>query len=337
MIISSNKVLLIDVDSTIPNLALMKLSAYYKLLGYEIDLIRLNIPYYPNKVKKVHNVDTSGYNLVFGSCIFTDNYKYVKGLNIIWGGTGYDFKISLDLVIENIECDYLLYDNITKTYDFITRGCIRNCYFCFVPQKEGKLHKVKDVSTIIKSAKDRGHKEIMFLDNNILAYAGHSEVLQKLVDSRLKVDLNQGLDVRLLDTSNQMLLSKLKYQREYIFAFDSWSYKKVIDSKMELLKAFGSWKVKFYIYIHPNMSLSETIKRVEYCKNHKYLPYIMRDITCWSSEYNEFYIDISAYCNQPSFFKKMSFQDFLLKRHVNINRIKSSSELYINNELLGGN
>jgi len=47
------KVLLIDADSTIPNIALMKLSAWHKSLGDDVELVRVNLPYYPNK-KKLH-------------------------------------------------------------------------------------------------------------------------------------------------------------------------------------------------------------------------------------------------------------------------------------------
>ena len=42
-------ILLIDADSVIPNLALMKLAQYYK----DVELIKLNLPYYPNKKKKI--------------------------------------------------------------------------------------------------------------------------------------------------------------------------------------------------------------------------------------------------------------------------------------------
>ena len=54
----------------------------------------------------------------------------------------------------------------------------------------------------------------------------------------------------------------------------------------------------------------------------------MRDITCWSSEYNKFYIDIASYCNQPNFFKKINFRTFLEKRYKNKERIEFSYNIY---------
>jgi len=44
------KVLLIDADSTIPNISLKKLSTWHKSLGDDVELVRVNLPYYP-KVK----------------------------------------------------------------------------------------------------------------------------------------------------------------------------------------------------------------------------------------------------------------------------------------------
>lgn len=57
----------------------------------------------------------------------------------------------------------------------------------------------------------------------------------------------------------------------------------------------------------------------------------MRDINCYESKEKDFYTDYSAYCNQPSFFKKMDFKTFLYKRHKKIERINESLKVYNNN------
>ena len=165
----NKKILLIDVDSTIPNIPLMKLSTFYKEKGFKVVLKQLHIPYYPYKHKPTYEFDTSKYYKTYASAIFNKNNQFIKGDNIIFGGTGYDYKIELDEEVEKCQPDYSLYQEKNTTYDFITRGCIRNCYFCVVPKKEGMIHLVKDVNIIIKEAKERGHKNIMFFDNNILA------------------------------------------------------------------------------------------------------------------------------------------------------------------------
>jgi hypothetical protein len=299
------KVLLIDADSKIPNLALMKLSTYYKTKATVV-LLQLRIPYYPRKKKPIR-IDTSKYDLVFCSVIFQGNAQYVKGDNIVFGGTGVDLTTVLPKKIENLQPDYHLYPQDNISYGFISRGCIRNCYFCVVPQKEGHIHQVSTLDRIIK------HKKVRFLDNNILALPNHKEILRELVQRRTAVSFSSGLDVRLVDEENSVLLEKLNYYSDYAFAFDSFKDRDLIDEKLKILDWRKPWRFKFFVYVNPRMSLSKTIKRLEFLRERQCLPYIMRDISCWDSEYKMFYIDLAAWCNQPEIFKNTSFREFLEK------------------------
>ena len=129
-----SKVLLIDVDSKIPNLALMKLSAYHKSIGDEVGFNVTD----PDKV--------------YASVIFRKNRHRTDGLRFYYpdaeidiGGPGYDLNSSLPIPEgggDRIFPDYSLYD---MDYDlgFTSRGCIRNCYFCVVPKKEGRFRPVQ--------------------------------------------------------------------------------------------------------------------------------------------------------------------------------------------------
>jgi hypothetical protein len=78
------------------------------------------------------------------------------------------------------------------------------------------------------------------------------------------------------------------------------------------------------------MDLKQLFERVEWCRKHECLPYVMRDIACWETEkqFKEFLIDYAAYCNQPAHFKKQTFHEFLLSRHKNKQRIQNSLEIY---------
>ncbi|NCA74557.1 MAG: radical SAM protein, partial [Gammaproteobacteria bacterium] len=149
------KVLLIDVDSTIPNLALMKVSAYYKQLGYEVGF---------------SIVDP---DIVYSSIIFRKNGHKSDGLRFYYpdaeiniGGSGYDLKKELPPEIEATRPDYDLYPECDHYLGFTSRGCIRNCHFCIVRKKEGPFRKVQDVSDICTG---RNFKSCVLMDNNILA------------------------------------------------------------------------------------------------------------------------------------------------------------------------
>ncbi len=322
------QILLVDVDSKIPNIALCKLSTYWKQKNGEIDLIKLGFNGYPTKKKPII-VDAKEYDIVYASNIFTVNQDLFNIINckkVYIGGVGSkDYTIKLPNHIDNQELDYSLYPDNDKSYGFLTRGCIRKCTFCFVPKAEGYLKKYNTLDEIIR------HKKVSFMDNNILAYDGHKEILRDLIKRNIKCQFNQGLDLRLIDEENAELLSKLNYIGEYIFDFDNIKYQKMLEIKLEIIKKYitKNWRIKFFIYCNAEMPISDSIKRIEWCRSNKCLPYLMRDKNCWESSNRDFYIDLSAYTNQPSLFKNMTFTDYIYKRQLtNIKRAKKSEEIY---------
>jgi hypothetical protein len=318
------KILLIDADSKILNIALGKLSTYWKNQNADVELLKLNISYYPNRKNENHFIPTNLYDKVFCSIIYPNSLKYIYGNNITFGGTGYDLTTKLPPNIENLPVDYSIYPNNDTSYGFITRGCIRNCEFCVVPQKEGYIHQVNTINNIVQ------HKKVKFLDINILSFPDHKLILQELIDKNIKCCFNQGLDIRLITPENSVLLNQLNYLGNYVFAFDSVKYLKMIRNKLKLLNWRRPFNFKFFVYIHPDMPISSIRIRLEWLKENQCLPYAMRDITCWSSFLNKFYIDIAAWANQPGIFKIMSFKEFVFARHKNnLARAEKSFGLYI--------
>lgn len=210
-----------------PNLALMKLSAYYKSQGDNVEMIDFFKHYDKVYVSKVFGNEYTQEN---GLCINADE--------IIYGGTGYAITVEngkevfhkdrdkdLPDYIEHIYPDYSLYPELTedKAYGFLTRGCCNNCDFCVVSKKEGVCsRKVADLSEFWQ-----GQKEIILLDPNILACKERKELLQQLIDSKAKVDFTQGLDARFITEDIALLLKQIKAQR-FHFAFDFMKNEKAI-------------------------------------------------------------------------------------------------------------
>ena len=309
-----NKILLIDVDSKYPNIALMKISTYHKNQGDYVDLIRLGFDGYPKKCKQ-KIIDASDYHKVYASVIFTnnkDNFKVINNDNIEIGGSGYDLKKKLPQEIDDCIEDYSIYPDNNISYGFMTRGCINKCYFCFVPEKEGMIHFYRHPRDIIK------HDHTEFFDNNILAYDKHEELLQWLIDNKIDCRFNQGIDIRIMTENDAILLADLKC-KDYIFAFDNINDKHKIEEKLRIFKKYFKldWKIKFYIYISPSMDIQNNIiNRIEWCRQNKVLPYIMRDQSCWDDNRKIFWSNLSAWCNQPGIFKNMKFEDFINKRTI---------------------
>lgn len=110
------RVLLVDIDSKIPNLALMKISQWHKNQGDEVGF------------------SVSDPDLVYGSCIFKDNapraYQlFIKYANakVQIGGPGIG-KALLPDEINILKPDYSLYPDLDYSIGYSTRGCPRKCF-----------------------------------------------------------------------------------------------------------------------------------------------------------------------------------------------------------------
>ena len=202
------KIGLVDVDGhNFPNLALMKISAWHKAQGDDVEWC------FP----------MNHYDVVYQSKVFDDTYSpdinwYPQADKIIKGGTGYGLDNTLPYEIEHMYPDYSIYPELTNdtSYGFLTRGCPRGCKFCIVAGKEGRRTvKVSDLSEFW-----RGQKKIVLLDPNILACREHTDLLQQLIDSKAYVDFNQGLDIRMTNERNIELINQIKV-KEIHFAWDN--------------------------------------------------------------------------------------------------------------------
>lgn len=324
---AGDRVLLVNVDCEW-NLAIRRMWAYHEKCGCSVEVRNLEYGFYPHN--KTCLINGEGYAQVCVSNIFETNAYRVEVINcdhVFYGGVGSrDTAARLPDEIERTPPKYT--DDETVAHGFITRGCIRKCYFCKVPKHEGNIRAYRDVNEVVGN-----FKRAVFMDNNILAWSGANDALQWLVEHGTRCEFNQGLDIRLCNDENLSLLAALNYRGEYTFAFDDVSYMPMIERKFELVRKYLSkpWQCRFYVYVGPQMQPIDTVRRVEWCRDHKVLPYVMRDAAVYrtGSDISEFYTDLAAWCNQPAFFKKLEFDEFLAKRHLkNYARGGRSFEIY---------
>ena len=258
------KVLLINIDSVIPNLALMHISTWKKSSGHEVGF---NIPD-PDEV--------------YASCIFHKNKHLVDGLKFYYpnaridiGGAGYDLKKNLPEEINHLMPDYSIYPDCDYDLGFTTRGCNRNCYFCIVPKKEGKFR----INQHPSEFHDPKHKKIMLLDNNILFDKDwFLEVTDWILANNLKVDFNQGLDIRLVDADIAKRLAVLRPIDSWHFAFDSMDYMDSVIKGIHTLNENGvdvRHKANWYVYLHNDGQFEDALERCNILRKLDALPYIM--------------------------------------------------------------
>lgn len=289
------EVLLVDIDSKIPNLALMKLSTYHKSKCHTVGL-------------KAKSPD-----IIYISAIFSKNKHLAKGLEYIYpeaeiyyGGSGYDLSTKLPDEIEFLKPDYSLYPNSDYSLGFTTRGCIRTCEFCIVSKKEGKLKKWQHP----KEFHNHSFNKIMLLDNNWIANKNwFMETSEWIIDHNLSV-IEHGMDIRILNIAEQ--LAKLKWHGTMHFAFDNLEDEDAITRGIELLKQSGinlRGQVQFYVLVGYNTTPEEDKYRCRLLKklgtNAFVMPYVKnqwtKDIARWANRKWLFWsCDIDEYAKNPS-------------------------------------
>lgn len=302
------KIGLIDLDQSkkFPNLALMKISAYYKNKG--------------NKVEWYQALFGGEYDIVYISKVFSWSSEYpypIKAKKIIKGGIAYGLENRLPDEIEHTYPDYSLYSFAkNKAYGFLTRGCPRACEFCNVSQQQGKnSKKVANLSEFWK-----GQKEIILLDPNILAATEWKELFQQLYKSKAKVEFSQGLDIRLITLEKAELLNKLNIKMLH-FAWDFYemeTYKKLKEFR-EYFK-FENRQLGVYVLVNFNTTLDQDLERIYKLRDAGYTPYVMRykspDTKNKSLTRGNIYNKLARWVNRKHFFNKFkTFEEYLQEAH----------------------
>lgn len=281
--------LLIDLDSKIPNLALMQLSAYLKRRG---ESVVLRTPFdHPDRV--------------WISCVFTWNASRARGVGRMWestgaevhlGGTGIDFvqdeAMRLRLVSSSalpdgaidLPPDYSLYSNDDRAVGFVARGCNRRCEFCVVPLKEGRIGRMWPIR--------EWHQErdkILLLDNDLPLGPYHNAVLQECQDNDFKLSITQGYDIRCVargdvDDEGLKLLVEVRpwdidfrTHRLYI-AWDYLGIESYVRQGLERLFRYGlrSRDVMCYILCGFNTTHEQDYHRFKVLWNEYHvMPYVM--------------------------------------------------------------
>ena len=261
------KVGLIDVDGhNFPNLPLMKLSAWHKQQGDDVEW------YFPFG---------GGYDLVYMSKVFTftPDYPHPVYANAIKrGGTGYNYPDGgepLPYEVEHIYPDYGLYPELTKdqAYGFLTRGCPRGCDFCIVKDKEGrKSVKVADLDEFW-----RGQKYINLCDPNMFACKDWRDLSRQLIESKSWVDFNQGVDIRIMTEEKAEAIRQMKIKSIH-FAWDRYEDKEKILPKFKFFQEITGWdrhKMQVYVLTNFNSTIEQDIERVTTLRDMQYAPYVM--------------------------------------------------------------
>ena len=267
---------LIDVDGhNFPNIPLMKISAWHKSQGDHVE-------WYDQMFSE--HMDKVYVSKVFS---FSPDFQYhIRANEVSYGGSGYCISlvngkevfdkskdIELPPEVEHIYPDYSLYGITDSAYGFLSRGCPRGCSFCHVEAKEGrKSYKVADLSEFWS-----GQKNIVLCDPNILACREWKDLLQQLIDSKAWVDINQGLDIRLMTEEKAEMLKQMKTKSLH-FAWDRYEDKEKIVPKFKMFKEITQIDIRklcVYVLCNFNTTIEQDLERIYTLREIGYLPYVM--------------------------------------------------------------
>lgn len=294
------KIVLSAIDSKMANYAILKIAQHHINKG---DTVKWYEPLFDQDA-----------DILYVSKIFTftqDIENVPPNAEIIKGGTGYSVDNKLPLKMEyltNVEEAYqTLYPNLKYSIVFTTRGCVRNCEFCLVRQKEGLTHDIEPIS------KNPNGEHIEVLDNNFFSNKTWKKRLEYLKKLNQPINFNTGIDVRLLTEEQAKALSQLKIKRIHI----AWDYypdkEKVLKGIKTLTKHVKPYKVTCYVLVgFDNKKIVETdIERVEKIWSYGVYPFAMGYIDFNDPTYvkpkeiNNFARWVNRF-----YFKKLDFKDY---------------------------
>jgi len=292
---------LIQIDGKLPNLALMKISAWHKLQGDTVGF------------------DVADPDKVYISCIFSWNRPLALGIakmfdcDVEIGGYGVN-GMKLPDEIEHIRPDYSLY-GIHYSMGYLTRGCIRRCPFCNVWRMEGNIREHAPLDEFLHPE----HKKVMLLDNNLLTSEHSVELLRELQQRKLKVCFTQGLDVRLMTREIAKILSKIDFrstsfrEKRLYIAWDRMEDEDEVMKGIKILTESGikPRQIMCYMLTCYNTTLEEDMYRFNRLCECGVDPFVMR----YNRKGNRIDREFSRWVNKR-WYKVLSFDRWLELRRT---------------------
>jgi hypothetical protein len=259
------KVRLTQLDGSLPNLALMRLSAWHKTCGDEVHYCR----------HAQRWLDEPNYDAVYGSAIFKFSAEKVERFrrefpDAIIGGTGSGSTMTLDGIVPSQfdGLDYSYWSDFTPSIGFTQRGCRLSCKFCVVPLKEGKPQSVATIADIWRGP---GHaKKLHLLDNDFFGQPEDAwrARIDEIRAGDFKVCFNQGLNVRAITDETAAAVASVQYrddsfQRRRLYtAWDNLKDEKVFFDGVTRLSNAGVQPAHLMVFMLIGFDKNETWDRI---------------------------------------------------------------------------
>lgn len=212
--IARKRVLLLQLDGKLPNIALMRLAAHHRDLGHSVELRQAG-----NARAVEPRLDDPQWDAVFASLIFERTRPLAERVRVIYsgaiiGGTGWDLTTTLEAhgVSTKVQ-DYSAYPLFGSSIGFLQRGCRynnRTCPFCVVPTKEGAISEEQTVAQLYRG--EPHPRDILLLDNDFFGNPKWQARIEELRAGRYRVSFSQGINARLLNDETAAAIASVDYR-----------------------------------------------------------------------------------------------------------------------------
>ncbi len=278
------KIGLYNLEPKIVNTAMMQVSQYHKQKG---DTIEVYNPIFHDEYEKV-----------YAFSIFSFTPKHYTRPDMICGGTGFDIASRLSSEIEACDYDWSLHPDCDYSILWFSRGCVRNCPFCIVQQKEGMIHAVDP-----KNLNPNG-AFIKVQDNNFFESPKWKEAIQHLKSIGQPADFEGGIDARNLKKEHCEALLSLKHHKQIKIAWDN--PKDDLEPKLkEILKTIRPYRLMCYVLIGYWSTPEEDQYRVETLRRLKIDPFVMP-----YDKHGPYQKDYARYVNAKPIFKSITWKEY---------------------------
>lgn len=260
------KVLLLQLDGKIPNIALMRIATHHRERGDDVELR------HGTGAVEVGLFDDA--DQIYASLIFTKTRPKAERLketrpDSVIGGTGWDLATTLEVHgITTPEQDYSIYPNWKQSVGFTQRGCRLKCSFCVVPSKEGGVKESATIAEIWRG--DPMPRELLLLDNDFFGQPHWRERIAEIKDGDFKVSFNQGINARMLNDETAAAIASVRYYddgmkvRRIYTAWDNRKDESTLFRGLSALAAHGVKPDHIMVYMLIGYWPGETIEDWDY-------------------------------------------------------------------------
>ena len=174
-----------------------------------------------------------------------------------------------------------------------------------MPKKEGWIHAVNTWYNI----KRPDSRDIVFLDNNILASEHGVAQMQDMIGKDVRIDINQAMDARLVTKEIAEIISKLKWTKYIRFAADTWNMIPVVEQAVSYLQEYGVKPYRIFVYALIQ-DVDEAHRRIVELDKLGVMPFAQPYRDFDGGEPNEEQKRLARWCNMKAVHRKTTYENY---------------------------